>query len=229
MNYLFIIPARGGSKGIPKKNISSINDYPLIYYSIDAALKVTTAIKDSHLIVSTDDQEIKQISIKYGADVPFIRPKDLSGDKSQSFEYVSHAINHFEKNGIKPQNVVILQPTSPLRNFKDILASINIYEANDGDSLISVYEEHTINEKIIYHFDGIYGNPSNQLHNAGTRRQEDDSFLVRNGAIYITNVDFFKKANSLVSDRPLIYLMPKSKSINIDTPEDLIMAQKLLD
>ena len=228
MKYLFIIPARGGSKGIQKKNIFEINGHPLIYYSISAALEVKKILQDSKVIVSTDSQEIKEVSIKFGAEVPFIRPKELSDDKSKSIEYVNHAIKYFEENGVLFEHVVILQPTSPLRTFEDILASIQTYETHKADSLISVYEEQTINEKIIYMQNGLYCKPADQLHNAGIRRQEDESFLVRNGAIYITKIDFFREAQSLVSSKPLIYVMPKSKSINIDTPEDMLMAEKLL-
>ena len=228
MKYLFIIPARGGSKGIPRKNIFEINGYPLIYYSISAALEVKKIIQDSKVIVSTDNEEIKEVSIKFGAEVPFIRPKELSDDRSKSVEYVNHAIKYFEENGQFFEHVVILQPTSPLRTFEDIFLSIQIYETHKADSLISVYEEQTINEKIIYIQDGLHCKPADKLHNAGMRRQEDESFLVRNGAIYITQIDFFKEAQSLVSNKPLIYVMPKSKSINIDTPEDMLMAEKLI-
>ena len=227
MNYLIIIPARGGSKGIPKKNIVEINSLPLIQYTITAALGVAAARPDISAIVSTDDEEIKDVALNAGIDVPFLRPFRLSDDTSASSEYVKHAIEFYSQQGVTVKNIVILQPTSPLRVTQDVLTSIELFEKENKLSLISVYEEHTINSKIIYTQNGNVGRPASLKHSAGMRRQDDAPFLVRNGAIYITNVKFFQESSRIVSDEPLIYVMPKYRSINIDTPEDLKLAYKI--
>lgn len=228
MKYLLIIPARGGSKGIINKNIKKINDKPLIEYTIVSALAAKKKLKDSRVIVSTDSNKIKNISLKCGASVPFLRDKSISGDQSPSSEYVNHAINYFENNGELIENIVILQPTSPLRTKEDIISSINLFENNQGETLISAYVEDYINNKVTYKLEGIYGKPNSVLHSAGSRRQDDDSIIVRNGAIYICSASFFKKENKIISDNPIVYLMKKSKSINIDTYEDLYLAEKML-
>lgn len=228
MNYLIIIPARGGSKGIPKKNIVKINSLPLIQYTINAALGVVSVRPDISAIVSTDDEEIKDVALNAGIDVPFLRPFRLSDDTSTSSEYVKHAIEFYSKQGVTVKNIIILQPTSPLRVTQDVLVSIDLFENENKPSLISVYEEHTVNSKIIYMRNGNCGQPASLQHSEGLRRQDDRAFLVRNGAIYITDVNFFQSSSKIVSDEPLVYVMPKHRSINIDTLDDLMVAKKML-
>ena len=228
MKYLIIIPARGGSKGIPRKNVVPLNNIPLIGHTIKVALEVASLVNGVHAIVSTDDEDIKQLSIELGIDAPFLRPEKFSDDFSSSIEYVNHAIKFFSSKGSCPENVIILQPTSPLRTTQDVLSAIELFSTCDGSSLISAYEDNTINEKIMYTLRGRLGIPLSLSHNAGSRRQDDSAVLIRNGAIYITNVHYLKDNGHLVSEEPIIFVMPKSRSINIDTPEDLMMAKKLL-
>lgn len=228
MKYLIIIPARGGSKGIPKKNIFSLKGTPLIKYTIDAALEVIANYKDMQAIVSTDDIEIKKVALSFGIEVPFIRPKCLSEDNSSSLDYIVHALEFYSQQNINIENIIVLQPTSPLRGSLDILNAIKLFNDKNSDSLISVYEEHTLNNKIIYQQNGDYGSPMNKEHNAGLRRQDDNAFLVRNGAIYISRVNFLKDSGKIVSNKPLIYIMPKYRSVNIDTRDDLLVAEKML-
>ena len=229
MKYLLIIPARGGSKGIPRKNLVPLNNIPLIEYTIKVALEVAFLIDHVHAIVSTDDEDIKNLSIELGIDVPFLRPDKFSDDFSSSIQYVNHAIKYFSLKGHCPENVIILQPTSPLRTTQDVLSAVGLFNQCDGSSLISAYEDHTINEKIIYTLKGRLGIPLSLYHNAGSRRQDDSSVLIRNGAIYITRVQYLKDKGHLVSEEPIIFVMPKSRSINIDTHEDLLMAEKILN
>ena len=228
MKYLIIIPARGGSKGIHKKNISLLNGEPLIKYTIDSALQVIDDISDIEAIVSTDNNEIKKVALSFGIEVPFLRPKEISKDQSSSSDYIMHALDFYSERHIRIENIIILQPTSPLRYASDITNAIDLFINKSSDSLISVYEEHTLNNKIIYKQDGDYGIPIDIEHNAGFRRQDDSSFLVRNGAIYICNVDFFRNTGNIVSNKPITYLMPKYRSVNIDTHDDLLVAEKLL-
>jgi CMP-N,N'-diacetyllegionaminic acid synthase len=205
-----------------------LNDSPLIGHTIKVALDVASLVNDVYAIVSTDDEDIKQLSIELGIDAPFLRPEKISDDFSSSIEYVNHAIKFFSSKGSCPENVIILQPTSPLRTTKDVLSAIELFDESEENSLISVYEDHTINGKIMYTLRGRHGVPLNPLHNVGSRRQDDDSVFIRNGAIYITRVEYLRDNDHLVSKSPLLLMMPKSRSINIDTPEDLMMAEKLL-
>jgi CMP-N,N'-diacetyllegionaminic acid synthase len=228
LKFLIIIPARGGSKGIPKKNISILKGIPLIQHTIDAALEVTANHNDIKAIVSTDDLEIKKVALDSSIEVPFLRPKALSGDHSSSVDYILHAIEFYSQQNIDIENIIVLQPTSPLRQATDIVNAIDLFNNENGESLISVYEEHTLNNKITYKQDGKYGRPIDGAHNAGFRRQDDTSFLVRNGAIYITSINFIKNTGRIVSDKPLIFMMPKHRSVNIDTFDDLLVAKKML-
>ena len=125
IKYLAIIPARGGSKRLPRKNILLLQNKPLIYWSIDAALK-TQYINE--VIVTTDDIEIAEISKKYGAKVPFIRPNELANDTADSVSVVLHVIEYYKSQSVKIENIILLQPTSPLRTSEDISLAIELFE-----------------------------------------------------------------------------------------------------
>ena len=228
MKYLIIIPARGGSKGIHRKNIVNINSAPLISFSINVALEVSNKLDSVHSIVSTDDKEIQEVSCRYGINVPFLRPSSISGDKAQSIDFVLHAINYYEKIGEVPENIIVLQPTSPLREVEDIIAAIGLFEKNNADCLISAYSEETINEAILYRQCEDYAEPITHKHNAGIRRQDHGSILVRNGAIYIISTKYLCSQKKIISEKPLVYVMPKSRSINIDNEDDIKIIQTLM-
>lgn len=230
-NILVLIPARGGSKGIPNKNIIDVGGQPLIKYSIDAAL----ALKESNLVntvlVSTDYQNIADLSIELGAEVPFLRPPELSADHSKTIDAIVHAIDWYKNQQNKSFNaVLLLQPTSPLRSFDDLKKSIEMFYLNNAESLISVYKEEYINDLVMYKRTSElndFGKPLNELHNKGVRRQDHGSVYVRNGSIYLSKVDLIRKG-FIVSDSPLLFEMSKSSSINLDTPEDLILLRNTL-
>lgn len=228
MKYLLIIPARCGSKGIPNKNIIDLNGKPLISYTIENALRIKSINLVEKVVVSTDCKKIATIAEEYGAEVPFIRPKEISGDFSKSYDFVHHALNHYDRQALKFDSVIILQPTSPFRSFDDIKNSIELFTSKNFDSLISVYKEETINNLILYHKKNELGIALNSNHNKGFRRQEKEEIYVRNGAIYITRVDYLRNNDFLISDIPLLYEMKKSRSINIDSFEDLEIARNLL-
>ncbi len=229
MRILGIIPARGGSKGIPRKNILPINGKPLIAYSIEKGLEAIKQDIITELIVSTDDQEIAEISASLGANVPFLRPESISGDKDKSVSFVLHAIDFFEKQSIRFDAVMLLQPTSPLRSLDDILRSVELFKNAKEDSLISVYQEDYINDLVMYKMgDDAQGTPLNRLHNKGVRRQDHGAVFVRNGSIYITTVNYLKATEQIISDFPILYEMDKSKSVNIDTLEDIELMKKML-
>ena len=228
MRYLCIIPARCNSKSIPFKNIVDLCDKPLIAYTIEAVLELKVKKLISDFIVSTDCKEIADVAKNYGAEVPFLRPKKIAEDKAKSVDYVLNSINYYEERGIKFDAVLILQPTSPLKSFEDIKKSIEIFSKNDKDSLISAYKEDSINKLIMYRKENDVAIPLNNEHNKGIRRQDYGSVYIRNGAIYITNVEYLKKEKKIISDIPLIYEKKKKRSINIDTYEDLELVRNLL-
>jgi CMP-N,N'-diacetyllegionaminic acid synthase len=228
MNILLIIPARCGSKGIVFKNIADLCGKSLIQYTIDVALKLKSNNLINNVIVSTDCEKIADISRKLGVNVPFIRPISISGDKAKSVNYILHALEYFKKLGINYDSVIILQPTSPLRTYDDVVKSIDIFLQNSNDSLISVYKEETVSDLIMYGKYREFAMPLNKNHNKGVRRQEHGSIYIRNGAIYIVKVDYIKRERKMISNTPLMYSMNKNSSINIDSLEDLEYARNLL-
>ncbi len=229
MNVLAIIPARGGSKGIPRKNLSDVCGKPLIYWSIKTAHELHQIGAISQFIVSTDDEEIANISRGFGATVPFLRPKNISGDKSKSSEFVCHALSYFEGLGLEFDFIMLLQPTSPIRNTGDIRNGIVQLHNNGGDSLISCYQEDYINELVSYDLqeNGLL-QPHHVEHNKGFRRQDSRPTMVRNGAVYITRVSFFKEHQQLICDMPLPLIMKKVDSIDVDTFDDLELLRAVM-
>ena len=229
MKILAIIPARCGSKGIKDKNIIDVCGKPLIAYSIEQALTLKHNDLIDTLLVSTDCKKIADIASRYGAEVPFLRPKDISDDKSKSIDFILHAIDFYASQGISFDAVLLLQPTSPLRDYKLLKSSIELFKKNDNDSLISVYKEEYINDLVMYKdINEEKLKPLNKQHNKGVRRQDHGSIYIRNGAIYLTKVTFIKNTKLIISDNPLFVEMKKSDSINIDTIDDLKLLRNTL-
>jgi CMP-N,N'-diacetyllegionaminic acid synthase len=226
--FLVIIPARGGSKGIAKKNIVEIHGKPLIQYTIEPAIRLVKEKKVDEAIVSTDSREIADISEKLGIRVPFIRPKELAGDESKSVDVILHALDYLENNNMFFNAVVLLQPTVPLRSYEDIVNSINLFYRKASDSLITVHADSQLSDLVMYKKDGCFAAPLNQDHNKGVRRQNFEKIYIRNGAVYITRVDYLRKNKKVISDRPLLYEMPKNRSVNIDSYDDLEVAECIL-
>ncbi len=221
MKVLAIIPARGGSKGVPRKNIIDIAGKPLIAYTIEEGLKAQKRGIIQEVIVSTDDDEIAGISKTYGALVPFIRPDYLSNDNAKSVDVMIHAYEFFKKQNEVFDTILLLQPTTPLRTCEDINNSLKIYEKKKVSSLISCYKEEYICELVSYHKNGDMAIPLNDAHNKGVRRQELEELYVRNGAIYITSVDQMIQNHRVFDDIPAMYVMPKERSVNIDCMDDV--------
>jgi len=226
-NVLGIIPARGGSKGIPKKNIMPIVGKPLIQYTIDAALGSKMLTK---VIVSTDNKEIAKFSKKFGAEVPFIRPKHLATDNAKTLDVAIHAVHEMEKIDKKKFDVaVILQPTTPLRKTKHIDEAVRLLINNkDSDSVISVVEvgaNHPLRMKRIV--DGVLVNYIDQGQEDTRPRQHLPPVYIRNGALYITRRDILL-SGSLTGRKTRAYVMPPEYSINIDSILDVPLAEYLL-
>jgi len=228
MKILTIIPARCGSKGIKDKNIIDVCGKPLISYSIKQALELKKNLLIDTVIVSTDCEKIANISKELGADVPFIRPKNLASDGSKSIDFMIHAIEYYQNLNIYFDAVLLLQATSPLRSFELLCNAIKIFKNSNKDSLISVYKEEYINDLVMYkNTSEIDLKPLNNKHNKGVRRQEHGSIYVRNGAIYLTQVNYILKHKQIISDMPLFIEMKKNNSVNIDTLEDLELLRKI--
>lgn len=229
MRILCIIPARGGSKGIPHKNIVDVNGKPLIYYTIKPALEVKKRGYIDEVIVSTEDETIARIARELGVNVPFMRPVELAGDKSKSIDCVLHALAYFEEKGEKYDAVLLLQITSPLRTAENIIEAIELFKMRENISLVSCYKEESVSIFNSYEIDNEgYGIPKNNNHNKGIRRQDIPSMYVRNGAIYITKTNYLKTDRLIISEKPLLYIMPIEQSINIDTVADLSYARWLI-
>lgn len=224
---LALIPARGGSKGIPKKNIKPLLHKPLISYTIESA-KQSRYI--DRVIVTTDDAEIARISREWGAEVPFMRPKELAADDTPGIAPVLHALTWLEKEeGFAPGYVVLLQPTSPLRNTDDIDRAIETLFAQEGTTLISVSESkdhpfwmQTIEEGCLKPFMDA------DVKNKYYRRQDLPKVYRFNGAIYMAGTEYLLANQSFFSERTVPYLMPRERSIDIDDAVDFQLAELIL-
>ena len=224
---LAIIPARGGSKGVPRKNVKLMNGHPMIYYTIKSALN---SHRITRTVVSTDDQEISKVAIECGAEVPFIRPIELSNDAAPTLPVLKHAINYLkEDENYNPNIVVLLFPTYPLRNSEDVDAVIEKLIATKAESVCSVYET----DKHPYWMSKIEGDKSFFFKNRKTRisrRQDLPKYYMLGGGIfaYYTK-DLMKLKNthfSLKDNRVII--MPQERCIDIDNPKDFVIAEALM-
>jgi CMP-N,N'-diacetyllegionaminic acid synthase len=226
MSFLGLICARGGSKGIPRKNVKDICGQPLIAYSIQAAQQSTLL---SDIVVSTDDQEIADVALSYGASVPFMRPAELASDKALQIDAIIHAVETLAAQGKPYDYVVLLQPTCPLRDGADIDGAITKFKEEQADTLISVTEVAGYHPSTMYRKNEEAGlSPYITSDKSGVLRQNFDQLWWRNGAIYILSVDVMKQRRSLYGDKVVGFEMPAEKSANIDEPLDWTIAECLL-
>jgi len=229
MSILAIVPARGGSKGIPRKNLVDVCGKPLIAWSIGTGNELVRAGVIARSIVSTDDPEIAEVAKCYGADVPFMRPAGLATDTAKAIGYVVHALDALRAEGEDYEAVMLLQPTSPIRNVKAIAEAVVRFRAGESQSLISCYQEDYINDLVMYIDDGSgYLTPKNPDHNRGVRRQEHGPIMIRNGAIYVTRSGYIRETGRLVCDRPMLMRMRKADSIDLDAPDDLDLLRAVM-
>ena len=228
MKILGIITARGGSKGLPRKNILALHGRPMINYTIEAALAAGDLFH--RVIVSTDDEEIADISRRAGAEVPFLRPPQLARDDTPTLPVLQHAVDHVERrDGVAIDWVMILQPTSPLRTKEDIKAAGGLAAAGDCDTVVSVRQVSNCHPYKIKKMDSegwlvpfIDGSVE------PLRRQDlvPDAYQ-RNGAIYLVRRDRLRE-NRLYGDRIRPYIMADDRSVDIDTQVDFHLAEVLL-
>lgn len=220
---LFVIPARGGSKGIPKKNIKLLDGKPLIVYALEVARKFTS---DENICISTDDEEIISVVESFGYDVPFRRPPILASDTAGTYEVLIHAIEFYETKGLSFDTLVLLQPTSPFRNYRHIQEALELYSTS-LDMVVSVKESHanpylTIVEE---NEEGLLqkSKPSNF-----TRRQDAPKVYEYNGAVYVINVQSLKNSPINQFTKVKKYVMDELHSIDLDTPMDWAYCEFLI-
>ena len=222
VKVLGIIPARGGSKGMPKKNIRPLLGKPLIAWTIKQALK---SMYLDRVIVSTDDPVIARLSKKHGADVPFMRPAKLATDKVKSIDVVFHALLSLPE---RYDYVVLLQPTSPLRTADDIDACVKLCVGKRINSCVSVTESDK-NPHWMYFLDKK-GRMRRliQTEKQIDRRQDLSKGYALNGAIYVAQVDWLLNNKAFVTDETYAYIMPKERSVDIDNEIDFKIAEFLI-
>lgn len=225
MKKLGLIPARGGSKGVPKKNLFPINGKPLLAYTIEAALTSQVLTKT---IVSSDSEEILSVAKQYGAQ-GVLRPGDLAKDLTPSEPVIEHAIRYLNNLDEFFDIIVLLQATSPLRDGKDIQRALTLFESSNATSLFSVYEpEHSPYKAFILTDQGyLTGLVDNEA--PFKRRQDLPTTYMPNGAIYITYCESFLRTGSLFTEQTIPYVMPARMSLDIDTLQDIDDASKLLE
>jgi CMP-N,N'-diacetyllegionaminic acid synthase len=227
MRVLGLIPARGGSKGVPRKNVRALGGKPLIGYTIAAAL---SAGKIDRVVVSTEDDDIATVARSLGAEVPFMRPAALAQDETPMLPVVVHALESMAANGWAADAVCLLQPTFPLRRPQDIDACIDALGSERADCVISVHRvPHPFNPHWVY-----LEKPDGSLQLATgeaepiPRRQELPPAFHRSGAVYVSRANVVTEGGSLYGDRLVGYETPVESSCNIDTMEDWAQAEALV-
>jgi CMP-N,N'-diacetyllegionaminic acid synthase len=225
MEILYIIPARGGSKGLPGKNIRLLGSKPLIAYAIEAAVN---SIFKGTVIVSTDDEEIATVGKKYGAAVPFMRPDELATDAASTMDLVFHAINFYKQQHVFFDLVVVLQPTSPLRTSSDIDQAISLMKEKKMDAVVSVCEsEHHPLWTNILPPDGSMKNFIREEVKGKNRQQLPLNFRL-NGALYISKSEALETYKGFIHEKTIAYIMPTDRSVDIDHEIDFKLAELLL-
>lgn len=224
-NVLIIIPARGGSKGIPGKNIKELDGKPLIYYTIDAARSVTS---DANICVSTDDDRIIECVERYGLRVPFKRPAELATDHAGSNEVLLHALDYYENKGNRIDKIILLQPTSPFRKKEHLIEALTLYK-EDIDMVVSVKE--TAANPYYNCFEDDENGFLTICKGDGTikRRQDAPPTYEFNGSIYVINpVSLKEKGLSKFTKREK-YVMNELYSIDLDNMVDWYLAEAIIE
>ena len=224
LKILVIIPARGGSKGIPHKNIKPLNGKPLIYYTIDVARSV---VSDEDICVSTDDAEIIKTVEDYGLNVPFVRPAELATDTAGTYEVLLHALDFYEEQGKRYDVVLLLQNTSPFRKSEQVKEALALYTP-DLDMVVSVKEcaanpYYCVFEEDEYGYLHVCKGDGNIF-----RRQDAPKVYEYNGAIYIMNANTLKTTHMHKMSKRVKYVMDEITSTDLDTMADWMRAESLI-
>ena len=223
MKPLVIIPARGGSKGVPRKNIKLLNNKPLIHYTLEIAREL---FKDNQICITTDDKEIKMVVEETGIEVPFLRPEKLARDDSGTQEVMLHAIDYYENKGQYPDTLILLQPTSPFRKENHLKEALKLY-SNKIDMVVSVKETKS-NPYYILFEENNDGYLIKTKKSKFTRRQDCPKVWELNGAIYIINIASLKNQNLNLFKKSVKYEMDDFSSHDIDTLFDWELAELII-
>ena len=223
MKPLIIIPARGGSKGVPRKNIKLLHGKPLIHYTIELARQL---FEDDQICVSTDDSEIKEVAEQTGLNVPFLRPKELATDNAGTRDVLLHAIAHFESRGYNPDVIILLQPTSPFRNLNHLKEALSLY-SNKIDMVTSVKETSSNPYYVLFEEDSK-GFLRKSKEAKFVRRQDCPQVWELNGAIYVINKESLLETTMNSFEKIIKYEMDEFSSHDIDTMFDWELAEMIV-
>lgn len=219
---LAIIPARGGSKGLPDKNILPLGEKSLIGWTIEAALGASFI---DRLVLSSDDNKISEVASIFGCEVPFVRPKELASDSASTAAVVNHALSSLDEEF---DVVVLLQPTSPFRTSKHIDEAIKLMVEKNAKSLVSVVKINKSPEWMYWLDQKSMGISQILKGSVGNRRQESRSAYSLNGALYVIDVGLFREINGFICPGTVAYPMTETESLDIDTLEDFDFAKFIL-
>lgn len=223
MKFLVVIPARGGSKGIPMKNIYPVNRKPLLTYSLEM---ISQAMFDGDVVVSTDSEQIKEVALRTAGIEVVDRPQDISGDKANTEAALLHALEVMEKRkGYFYDAVVTLQATSPLRKASTVEACFKKYEEERDkyDALLTLTEtraDYWVKEGED-HYRRLYPD-------APRRRQDREPIYIENSAVYITDKQSLKETGSVLGHHVNGYVIPEREGVDINEPIDIILAEELI-
>lgn len=227
VNVLGIIPARGGSKSIPSKNVAALRGRPLIAYTLDATTRSKTLTRT---VVSTDDPTIAEVARSLGADVPFLRPADISNDDTPMLAVIQHSVAWLSKAGFEAEIIVLLQPTSPLRRPEDIDAAVQLLQSGDADTVVSVVEvPHQFTPQSLMEIKDGFLVAGVAQSAPILRRQDKVRMYARNGPAVLAMRRSVFESDRLYGDRILPLVMPRERSVDVDDAVDLQLAEFWLD
>jgi CMP-N,N'-diacetyllegionaminic acid synthase len=226
MSVIGIIPARGGSKGIPRKNITSCAGQPLISYTAQAALGSKYLTRT---LVSTDDSETADVCRKLGIEVPFTRPASFAQDESPMIDVLLHALDWLEKTGEKVEALVLLQPTSPLRQSHHIDAAVDLFRSSGAETVVSVVKvPHQFHPTSLLQMEAGGVTPLQKGEPLLTRRQDKSILFARNGPAILILKPTVLRRKELYGNPTVGYEMSTLESVDVDGLDDLRLANALL-
>lgn len=219
-----MIPARGGSKRVERKNVRDLDGQPLVSYTIQAAIESNLF---DEIIVSTEDKEIAAVAEEYGATVPFQRPEELASDTAQVVNVTDHTLNYYEQQGREFDHLSVLLPTTPLRTATDLQNAYEKFEsASEAEFLMCVTEYQYSPFEALHEDDGYLKNYWDEFD--GRRSQDRPDLVVDTGAAYVMDVDAYKRERTFYGSKLVGYHMPPERSVDIDEPSDLKLAEFIM-
>jgi len=226
-SILCLIPARGGSKGLPQKNIKDLCGKPLIAWSIETALRSKYI---DEVIVSTDDEDIAKAASKFGALIPFMRPKELAADGSKTMDVILHAIHYFEKAGKIFDIIVLIEPTSPLRETSDIDQALeNLISTEQAESIVGIAKVENTHPAFLIKLKDKFLRPYLSDEFKILRRQEIDDLYFYEGSLYISYTKSLQVRKNFYHEKTLGYIVPKWKSFEVDDIVDFVIIEAILN